>query len=55
MEIVDVDVLEYRENYGHEIDYPVFRRAYIAKILAESRKDEALLRRMKAASERRVP
>jgi pyrroloquinoline quinone (PQQ) biosynthesis protein C len=36
-------------------DYPVFRRAYIAKILAESRKDEALLRRMKAASEGRMP
>jgi pyrroloquinoline quinone (PQQ) biosynthesis protein C len=29
-------------------DYPLFRRAYITKILAESRKDEALLRRMKA-------
>ena len=30
-------------------DYPAFRRAYVSKILAESRKDEALLRRMKAA------
>jgi pyrroloquinoline quinone (PQQ) biosynthesis protein C len=32
-------------------DYPLFRRAYISKILAESRKDEALLRRMKACDE----
>ncbi len=26
--IVDVDVLQYRENYGAEIDYPVFRRQF---------------------------
>ena len=36
-------------------DYPVFRRAYITKILAESRKDEALLRRMKAHADLETP
>jgi hypothetical protein len=32
-------------------DHAVFKRAYMDKILAESRKDEALLRRMRALSE----
>ncbi len=26
--IVDVDVLQYRENYGDEIDYPLFRKQF---------------------------
>lgn len=26
--IVDVDVLTYRENYGYEIDYPLFRKQF---------------------------
>lgn len=29
--IVDVDVLKYRENYGYEIDYPLFRRQFHGK------------------------
>lgn len=28
LEIYDVDVLKYRENYGYEIDYPLFRRQF---------------------------
>jgi len=30
-EIVDVDVLEYRENYGYEIDYSFFREQFHGK------------------------
>jgi Na+-translocating ferredoxin:NAD+ oxidoreductase RnfG subunit len=30
-EIVDVDVLEYRENYGYEIDYSFFREQFQGK------------------------
>jgi len=26
--IIDVDVLQYRENYGNEIDYPIFRKQF---------------------------
>ncbi len=29
--IIDVDVLEYRESYGGEIDYPVFRKQFRGK------------------------
>ena len=27
-EVLDVDILTYRENYGYEIDYPIFRRQF---------------------------
>lgn len=30
-EIVDVDILEYRESYGYEIDYPFFRAQFHGK------------------------
>ena len=30
-EIIDVDVLIYRENYGGEIDYPAFRKQFRGK------------------------
>lgn len=30
-EVVDVDVLEYRENYGYEIDYEFFREQFHGK------------------------
>lgn len=30
-EVVDVDVLVYRESYGGEIDYPVFRKQFAGK------------------------
>lgn len=29
--VVDVDVLKYRENYGYEVDYPLFRRQFRGK------------------------
>lgn len=29
--IRDVDVLQYRENYGYQIDYPMFRRQFKGK------------------------
>lgn len=31
LEIYDVDVLAYRENYGYEIDFPMFRNQYKGK------------------------
>ncbi len=34
-EIEDVDVLEYRENYGYEIDYSFFRKQFRGKDKAE--------------------
>lgn len=34
-EIVGVDVLEYRENYGYEIDYPFFRNQFKGKEKAD--------------------
>lgn len=30
-EVIDVDVLEYRENYGYEIDYDFFREQFHGK------------------------
>lgn len=33
--IRDVDVLIYRENYGHEIDYPAFRKQFAGKEKAD--------------------
>lgn len=30
-EVVDVDVLDYRESYGYEIDYPFFRAQFQGK------------------------
>lgn len=29
--VVDVDVLKYRENYGYEVDYPMFREQFQGK------------------------
>lgn len=29
--VLDVDVLKYRENYGYEVDYPMFRRQFRGK------------------------
>lgn len=34
-EIVGVDVLQYRENYGNEIDYPFFRKQFYGKRQAD--------------------
>lgn len=34
-EIEDVDVLEYRENYGYEIDYSFFRKQFHGKSKAD--------------------
>ena len=39
--IIDVDVLEYRESYGGEIDYPVFRKQFRGK----SRPSQVVFRR----------
>ena len=33
--IVDVDVLQYRENYGDEIDYPMFRKQFRGRTKAD--------------------
>lgn len=33
--IAGVDVLEYRENYGYEIDYPFFRKQFEGKRQAD--------------------